>query len=202
MGPTTFCCNPFCVRPIFASCSLVLIRFRLENQSEPEDREREMLRSQSPFLSSLYFCGPWCVDFLMQSNNESCLKLKDSIVNSDIRFRNATQWNVCLITWFKKLCKLASMAHYTLCIFWMNLRSFFIYLPWLQNFVTPRQAIKNDPKNLKTLKPMKKHVVCNGPMSLYFMTYVVKVDINYISAMNCILTNKKWVACGIKLLRL
>jgi hypothetical protein len=45
------------------------------------------LRPQSPFITSLFFCGPWCIEQLLTCKKELCLKLKLAILNCDISIR-------------------------------------------------------------------------------------------------------------------
>ena len=97
-GPTTFCCHPLCVRPIFGCCSLVLTGFRPEPDPDFDENEPD-LRPQSPFITSLFFCGPWCIEQLLTCKKELCLKLKLAILNCDISIRKVIQMKLseCII---------------------------------------------------------------------------------------------------------
>ena len=77
---------PVCASPIFSSCSLVLTSFKLA--FDPDSDNQDEILTRSPFLTSLYFCGPWCLQKLFVSDNELCLKLKKIILDCDIIVQN------------------------------------------------------------------------------------------------------------------
>ena len=77
---------PVCTSPIFYSCSLVLTSFKLA--FDPDSDNQDEILTRSPFLTSLYFCGPWCLQKLFVSDNELCLKLKKIILDCDIRVQS------------------------------------------------------------------------------------------------------------------
>ena len=86
---------PVCTYPIFSSCSLVLTSFKLVFNPGFDDQDE--ILPLSPILTSLYFCGPWCLQKLFSSDDESCLRLKEIILDCNIRvqrYQKCSNWEL------------------------------------------------------------------------------------------------------------
>ena len=86
---------PVCASPIFSYFSLVLTSFKLVFNPGFDDQDE--ILPLSPILTSLYFCGPWCLQKLFSSDDESCLRLKEIILDCNIRvqrYQKCSNWEL------------------------------------------------------------------------------------------------------------